>query len=225
MFGMYGSHDKRRLLAFHETHGGVRTYRQQVLAEEALYQREVLSQQALANHSSMYPALIALTMAIGTVLHDMTGTNTLMFIDLPEDDLATTGGSDVIVIVEALGCFFADAQLLSTRYAKPLPKGAVWRVALCHIALRQRFNDNGSRRLLYDDLQGLLVRPCPWLVAEELCGFVVVAAAVFMVAAPYPVIDILAVALCIDIAHEAALASAMRTGGFLLAATRHTRIV
>ncbi len=144
MLGMYGSHDERRLLAFHDTHGGVRTCRQQVLAEEALHQRKVLTQQALANHSSMYPSLIALTMAIGTVLHDMTGTNTLMFIDLPEDDLATTGGSDVIVIVEALGCFFADAQPLDARCAKPLPKGAVWRVALCNVVLGQRFNDNGS---------------------------------------------------------------------------------
>ena len=91
MFGMYGSHDERRFLAFHETHGGVRTCGQQVLSEEALYQREVLSQQALANHSCMYPALIAITMAIGTILHDMTGTDALVLIDLPEDDLTTAG--------------------------------------------------------------------------------------------------------------------------------------
>jgi len=95
-------------------------------------------------------------------------------------------------------------------------------VALHHVDGRQRLNDDWPRRLLYNGLCRLPVGTCPGLVAVVFRRRIVIAAAVFMVAASHPIVHISALGLGVNIAHEATLTAALRTGGFLLTASRHT---
>ena len=61
------------------------------------------------------------------------------------------------------------------------------------------------------------------MVVIVLGGTVVVTAGVLVVALAYLVGDVPARVVSIDVAHEALTAVALRTGGLLLAASRHTR--
>ena len=220
---MDGREDECRLLAFHEADGGVGSERQQVLTEEALAEHEVGRQQLLLDEPRVHPALVALTVALAVVLHDVAGAYAPLVVNLPEDDVAAPGGTDGVVVEHAVGIVPAEACLAGAVGREPLPEGAFWRVAfqqVLRVKRHQRFflRWRAGRNFPFGG-----VAVAPRLVVVEVSGLVVVAATLFVVAASAGVVNIAAVVPRIDVAHEAALASAPRTGGLLLPSSRHFR--
>ena len=102
---MTGSHDERRLLTLDEANLRFGIFWQKVLSEEALMKDEAFGQ--LPPHLTLQdlvvnPSVVALAMSAGIVGHDVTGTHSLLFINLPEDDIAVLRYTYLIVFKDAL---------------------------------------------------------------------------------------------------------------------------
>ena len=211
MLGTDGSHDERRLLTLHQADMTVWIACQQVLAEEALVQLPVLGQHALTDQRYVCPALIAAAMAVGMVLHDVAAVHQPVVVYLPEDDVALVGGAQQVVVVDAPD--IASRQVEPWRQAggEPIPEGALRRVAARDVGHGQRLE--GRQRCGHSVLRfSRNMLTCPLVVAVVVGRRVVVAAGVLVVALAHRVGHVLKSVLRVDIAHQALLLSAMRTG-------------
>ena len=53
----------------------------------------------------MRPALKTVAVSVDVVLHDVTAVNLLLFVNLPEDDVASAGCPDMVVVIYAKQLF------------------------------------------------------------------------------------------------------------------------
>ena len=100
-----GSHDEGSLLALYQADMGIGMLGEQVLTEETLVELPVGWQQSGAYEWHVSPSLIAVTMAVEAVLHDVAAMYLSEVIYLPKDDIPLAGGSNQIVIEDALKLF------------------------------------------------------------------------------------------------------------------------
>ena len=213
-------------LAFNDCHGSLWMLLEQVLPEEALMQCPVGWQQSLSDEWHMGPSLVAFAVPVGPVLHDVAGVCVALLVYLPEDDVPLACGPDEVVVQELLHPFGRDAYAWCCLPAEPLPEHASPREALLHIGEGERakgFCRNGGAGCR--GCRGAGVHGCGGVgvVAVELCRSVVVSAGVLVVALAHLFGHILVVVVGVDIPDEAFAASAGRTGGFLLSASRDAR--
>ena len=75
---------------------------EQMLSKEALVECPVTGKQSRPNERYVCPALEAIAVTIGAVLHDVTSMYLLLLIYLPKDDAATAGGTNEVVIIDIL---------------------------------------------------------------------------------------------------------------------------
>ena len=173
---LHGSHDEGCLLAFHDADLRLWPLVEQMLAEEALVEAEILGDAFLETFFLVHPVLVSFVPpAVRLVLHDVAGAHPLLAVDLPEDDVAPLRGSDAIVLVDGLHDGGIEPQLLHQSGREPLPEGAVGRVRLADQFHRQLPERRWWRQwLCWMEVDHLL--PHPGMVVEILLRPVVVAA-------------------------------------------------
>ena len=125
VFRTAGGHDEGGLLALHDAHVVVWAACQQVLSEEALVELPVLRQQSVADQLRVRPALIAATVAVGMVLHDVTAVNMAEVVYLPEDDVGLVGGAEQVVVVDLTEPLGRNGKSPRHVVGHPLPEGAL----------------------------------------------------------------------------------------------------
>lgn len=229
LLGIARSEDKCCLLALHDANVGIRVFRKQLLTEEALTQHIAFWQAAshlpLA-YQVMYPTVVAVAVASGVVGHDVAGAYALLFVYLPEDDVAVVSNADVVVFIHAIhgGCI--EPELSGAADCKPRPEDALRGMVLQHQRHGKRLH--GRRRWRCGHEQSGLERPLalrkPRMVTEVVRGCVVVTAGLLVVAAADAVAEVAAVVVGIDVADQALGASALRAGSLLLAMSRQSRV-
>ena len=207
---LQGGHDEGGFLALDEAHTGVRSACEQVLAEEALVELPVGRQQSCADEGYVRPPLESVAVAVGAVVHDVTAVDPVLTVYLPEDDVASAGGAQLVVVVDLPELLGGEVQTVGHAGAEPLPEDAVRRVAATDVLGRHGLE--GRQRV------GLAVAVRvfpgfggPLVVAVVFRGFVVVAAGVLVVALAHRVGDVLECVACVYVAHQALLLVAVRT--------------
>ena len=206
-----GSHDEGGLLAFHQADVLVGIACQQVLAVEALVERPVLWQLACTDQRYVRPPLIAAAMSVGMVLHDVAAVYLPLVVYLPEDDVAASGGSQQIVVVDAPDIIGRQMEALGHIGDQPIPESALWRMAAVDEGHGQRLEGRQRLRLAMVVRIGLGFGG-PLVVAVVVRRLVVVAAGVLVVAFAHRVGHVLVAILGVDIAHQALPFAAVRTG-------------
>ena len=218
--------DDGGLFAFDEGHGLLGEERQEVLAEEALRQRPFLRELVGVFEEGVYPGdsafgvlVLDAVAGLGVVFHDFAGTDAALNVNLVEDDGAFAGDADAVFVDEAFqddGVEEGGKELCEIRRA-------VASQGLGHDVFRERVHfvhrvDGWTGWTTVDGfvepLGGLAPVFGVWfgvgVVLEVLAGGVVVAAAGFMVASAYSLVQGLIVG--VNVEGEAALAAAIGAG-------------
>ena len=119
---MASGHDEGCLLALDQANMSLGIFGQQVLTERALAEDETIGQ--LATHSPMQqvivnPSVVTKAMAVVVVSHDVPRAYSLLFVDLPEDDVSLIGTADMIVLVDTPYRFGIEVKRSGTIACKP----------------------------------------------------------------------------------------------------------
>ena len=221
--GHLEGHDEGRLLALNDGDGRRWTSNQQVLAEETLRRLIAEWKSSLQLQAEVHPALPTETVPVGAVAHDVSSTDALLVVYLPENDVALTCRTNKVLVEDTQNVVRRDTKTVGSFVLQPLPEGAHRAMTSeyqTYIEFQQRLRLGLDDRAWHGVLPVFLTVAQPRLVAEILRWTVVVTARLLMVAAPHVVADVLEVVVGVNVAHKTVLASALRTGGLLLAMTR-----
>lgn len=89
-----------------------------MLAEEALGELEVGGELVLLTEEGVNPIGIAGAMTVRGVVHDLTGADTLVTVDLPEDNGSVAGGTEVVEVADRL-----ETGIVVEGLTEPLAEG------------------------------------------------------------------------------------------------------
>lgn len=103
----------------------MRTATKQMLSEVALIELPIRWEQLPPYESGVYPSLISVSVAVGSVLHDVSAVYEALLVNLPEDDVVATGGAQHVVVEDAFKVFWFDAQPGCCVVGQPLPQGTL----------------------------------------------------------------------------------------------------
>ena len=214
---LIGRHDKRRLLALDDTYVGIGSPGKKVLSEKALVKLPVEWQFPSLDQRYMRPSLIAFSVAVYAVLHDVSAMYLPCVVYLPVDDATLVGCTYQVVFVHTVCLLPRKAEPVGDMGSEPLPEDAARRVTALYILDGNRLEGRQAYRLA--------VSACTWLarplvVAIILPRLIVVATGVLVVALAYVVGHIAIVVVRVDVTHETFLLAAVRAGELSLAASR-----
>ena len=214
------------LLAFDEGHGLLGEEGQQVLAEQALRERPFLWELARVFEEGVYPGdsafgvfVLDAVACLRVIFHDFAGADAALNVNLVEDDGTVAGDSDAVFVDET----FQDDGVKDGGQELGEIRRAVGPQSLGHDVFRERVHfvhwvDWWTGWTTVDGFVEPLGSLAPvfgvWfgvgVVLEVLAGGVVVAAAGFVVASAYSLVQGLVVG--VNVEREAALAAAGGAG-------------